>query len=130
MDLAKGVARKVGRVDASYTFVDGSTVGDITDSIRDRQILAEEGFISVVSVVNLHSKKVLSGPDIHARGFAEDESVFDGVRQEVTDALVKAMRDGADDTYQLQQVTRRVIGQWVSRRIRRRPMIVPVVVET
>lgn len=130
VDLVKGQARKVGRVDASYTFVDGSTIGDITESIRDRQILAEEGFISVVSVVNIHSKKVLSGPDIHARGFAEDESVFDGVRQEVTDALVKAMREGADDTYQLQQVTRRVIGQWVSRRIRRRPMIVPVVVET
>lgn len=130
VDLDHGKARKVGRLDASYIFVDGQTIGDITDSIKDRQILSEEGFISVVTVVNLHANKVVSGPDIHARGFAEDDSVFDGIRSQVADALVTAMRDGVDDTKRLQQVTRRTIGAWVSRKIRRRPMIIPVVVAT
>lgn len=56
VDLVDGRARKVGRVDASYIFVDGSIVGDITESISDRLILGEEGFISVVAVVNLHAR--------------------------------------------------------------------------
>lgn len=130
VDLAGGRAKRVGHIDASYIFVDGSTVGDITDSIKDRQILAEEGFISVVTVVSLQTKTILSGPDIHARGFAEETSVFDDVRQEVAAALAKSLEEGVDDIYRLQQITRRIIGQWVSRRLRRRPMIVPVVVAT
>lgn len=130
IDLNKGRARKVGRVDASYIFVDGSTVGDITESLVDRRILGEEGFISIVSVVSLHKRALISGPDIHARGFAEDSSVFDDVRLEVASALERAMSDGVDDIHRLQQVTRRVMGAWVSRRLRRRPMIVPVVVAT
>ncbi|TRY19003.1 ribonuclease J [Tessaracoccus rhinocerotis] len=130
VDLANGRARKVGRIDASYIFVDGSTVGDISESLTDRMILGEEGFISVVSVVSLHNKELLSGPEINARGFAEDPSVFDDVRRQVADALVKALKEGVDDTYRLQQVTRRVMGAWVSKRLRRRPMIVPVVVTT
>ena len=81
VDLTDGRARKVGRVDAAYVFVDGSTVGDITDSISDRLILGEEGFISVVAVVNFHSRHLIAGPDIHTRGFAEDGSVFEDVKR-------------------------------------------------
>ncbi|GAB3822497.1 ribonuclease J [Tessaracoccus terricola] len=130
VDLAKGRARKVGRIDASYIFVDGSTVGDISESLTDRMILGEEGFISIVSVVSLHNKELISGPEINARGFAEDPSVFDDVRRQVAEALIKSLKEGVDDTYRLQQVTRRVMGAWVSKRLRRRPMIVPVVVTT
>ncbi len=130
VDLAAGQARKVGRVDASYIFVDGSTVGDITDSISDRLILGEEGFISVVAVVSLHTRQVIGQLDIHARGFAEDPSVFDDIREQIVAELQRALDDGIDDSYRLQQVIRRSIGAWVSRRLRRRPMIVPVVVAT
>ena len=130
IDLAGGKARKVGRRDASYVFVDGSTVGDITESITDRRILGEEGFISIISVVSLHNRELVTGPEISARGFAEDPSVFDDVREQVAAALRSALADGADDTARLQQITRRVMGAWVSRRLRRRPMIVPVVVAT
>lgn len=130
VDLVDGKARKVGRVDASYVFVDGSTVGDSTEFISDRLILGEEGFISVVAVVSLHTRKVIGGLDIHARGFAEDPSVFDGVREQILGDLEQALDDGVDDVYRLQQVIRRTIGAWVSRRLRRRPMIVPVVVAT
>ncbi len=130
IDLAKGKAKIVGKVDCSYIFVDGSTVGDISEShLTDRRILGEEGFISVVAVVNLHAGKLVSGPDIHARGFVEDESVFDDIRAQITKAIEDALRDGVDDSHRLQQIIRRNIGRWVSSTLRRRPMIVPVVVE-
>ena len=72
---------------------------------------------------------MVSGPEIHARGFAEDESLFDEIKQPIVDALDAAVRDGVDDTYQLQQTVRRVVGRWVTEAHRRRPMIIPVVLE-
>ncbi|WP_040284164.1 ribonuclease J [Tessaracoccus massiliensis] len=130
VDLKNGKAKHVGSVDASYIFVDGSTVGDISESIMDRRILGEEGFVSVITVVDLHNRTIVSGPEIQFRGLAEDLSAFDEARGRVEEALQEAMRDGVNDTQRLQQVTRRAVGQWVSRRLRRRPMIVPVVVTT
>ena len=131
VDLARGRARVVGQLECGYIFVDGSTVGDIGDSeLTDRRILGEEGFISIVVVVNFHDNTIVSGPDIHARGFAEDDSVFDGIRTDLTQVLLQALADGVEDTYQLQQVVRRTIGRWVNNNYRRRPMIVPIVVAT
>ena len=131
IDLENGVARIVGKVDSGYIFVDGTTVGDISEaSLTDRRILGEEGFISVVVVVNTHASRIVSGPDIHARGFAEDDSVFDPVRPLITSALDEALAEGVDDSYRLQQVIRRRLGRWVSDTHRRRPMIIPVVIET
>jgi ribonuclease J len=131
IDLQRGVARIVGKVDSGYIFVDGTTVGDISEaSLTDRRILGEEGFISVVVVVNTHASRIVSGPDIHARGFAEDDSVFDPVRPLITTALEEALAEGVDDSYRLQQVVRRRLGRWVSDTHRRRPMIIPVVIET
>ena len=72
---------------------------------------------------------MLAGPQIHARGFAEQDAVFDDILPELTAALEDAARGGATDTHQLQQVMRRVVGRWVANRLRRRPMIIPVVVE-
>ncbi|PIE21589.1 MAG: RNase J family beta-CASP ribonuclease [Arachnia propionica] len=130
VDLHDGLAKKVGRIDASYIFVDGSTVGDLSESLNDRLVLGEEGFVSVISVVSVHSKTIVSGPEIHARGLAEEDSVFDEVREQVAQALAEGLRDGVDDQRRLQQICRRVLGQWVARKLRRRPMIVPVVVTT
>ena len=131
VDLVDGRARVVGKVDASYIFVDGSTVGDISEtSLTDRKILGEEGFISVVAVVNIHSTSLVSGPDIHARGFVEDDAMLEPVRRLIADALEEALRDGVDDVFRLQQVVRRTVGRWVSQTFRRRPMIVPVIVTT
>jgi ribonuclease J len=130
VDLVRGKARIAGKVDCGYVFVDGSSVGDIGESLlKDRRILGEEGFISVIVVVDSVSGKVSAGPEIHARGFAEDETVFDDIKQPVIDAINAALQEGVDDTYQLQQTIRRVIGRWVSNAHRRRPMIIPVVVE-
>ena len=131
VDLQHGKATVVGKVDAGYIFVDGATVGDISEAaLTDRRILGEEGFISIVAVVDTRTGKVVSGPDIHARGFVEGDKVFDAVRPQITQALESALSDGTDDTYQLQQVIRRRMGRWVNDTHRRRPMIVPVVVQT
>ena len=130
VDLVDGRAAVVGKVDCGYVFVDGSSVGDITESeLKDRRILGEEGFITVIAVVDSNTGKILNGPEITARGFAEDDSVFEELRPRLEDALTQAVQDGVDDTYQLQQVIRRVTGRWVSGRHRRRPMIIPVVLE-
>ncbi len=129
VDLARGRARVVGQLECGYIFVDGSTVGDIGDSeLTDRRILGEEGFISIVVVVNFHDNTIVSGPDIHARGFVEDDSVFDGIRSDLAQVLLTSLADGVEDTYQLQQVVRRTIGRWVNNNYRRRPMILPIVV--
>ncbi|GAB3023113.1 ribonuclease J [Nocardioides flavus (ex Wang et al. 2016)] len=130
VDLVDGVAKIVGKVDVGYVFVDGTTIGDISEaSMKDRRILGEEGFLSVIVVVDSVTGKVVSGPEIHARGFAEDETTFDEIKQPIVDALDASIADGATDSYQLQQVVRRVVGRWVNRAHRRRPMIIPVVIE-
>ena len=130
VDLVDGVAKVAGKVDVGYVFVDGTTIGDITESsLKDRRILGEEGFISVIVVVDSVTGKVVSGPEIHARGFAEDDSTFDEIKQPIIDAIDAAIADGVDDSYQLQQTVRRVVGRWVNRTHRRRPMIIPVVIE-
>ncbi|KAJ1684097.1 hypothetical protein LUZ63_020666 [Rhynchospora breviuscula] len=130
VDLVEGRAQVTGKVDCGYVFVDGASIGDVSEtSLKDRRILGEEGFVSVIVVVDSTSGKVISGPEIQARGFAEDEARFDDIRPGIVDALTKAVSEGTTDNYQLQQVIRRVVGRWVGNRLRRRPMIVPVVLE-
>jgi ribonuclease J len=130
IDLVDGLARVAGKVDCGYVFVDGSSIGDVTEaSLKDRRILGEEGFISVIVVMDSVSGKVSGGPEIHARGFAEDDSTFDEIKQPIIDALDALVREGVDDSYQLQQTVRRVVGRWVNSTHRRRPMIIPVVLE-
>ena len=78
VDLVDGRLTVAGKVDCGYVFVDGSSIGDVTESsLKDRRILASEGFISVIVVVDSVSGKVAGGPEIHARGFAEHDSTFD-----------------------------------------------------
>ncbi|SDS64614.1 ribonuclease J [Paraoerskovia marina] len=130
VDLVDGKASVVGAVPCGYVYVDGTSVGEVSDSeLKDRRILSEEGFVSIFAVVDTATGKVIAGPQILARGFAEDESVFDEIQPKVVEALEEAIAKGATDAHQLQQIMRRVVGRWVSNRLRRRPMIVPVVVE-
>ncbi|MEB7447619.1 ribonuclease J [Arthrobacter koreensis] len=131
VDLVNGKAKVVGAIDCGFVYVDGSSVGEITDTdLKDRRILGEEGFISVITVVNRSTGTIVSGPEIHARGFAEDDAVFNEIKPKISNALEEAVTSNRDHTaYQLQQVVRRVVGTWVNRRLRRRPMIVPVVLE-
>ncbi|GEB44665.1 ribonuclease J [Microbacterium testaceum] len=130
VDLRDGVAKVVGQMDIGFVYVDGSSVGEITDAdLKDRRILGEEGFISVIVVVDSATGKIVSGPDIHARGVAEDDKVFDSVKPKIAAALAEAAKSGVSDNHALSQVVRRTIGRWVNQSLRRRPMIVPMVIE-
>jgi len=130
IDLKDGIASVVGQIDIGFVYVDGSTVGEITDAdLKDRRILAEEGFISVFIAIDAQTGKIIVGPEIQARGFAEDDSVFDGVRPQIVKALLEAAHGGTHDQHGFQQVVRRTVGRWVNTQHRRRPMIIPVVIE-
>jgi len=130
VDLRDGVARMVGQLDIGFVYVDGSTVGAITDAdLKDRRILAEEGFISIFVAMDAQTGKVVVGPEIHARGFAPDEAIFDDVKPQIIKALADAAANGTRDTHAFTQVVRRTVGRWVNTQHRRRPMIVPVVIE-
>jgi ribonuclease J len=130
VDLVAGKATVSGVVDCGYVFVDGLTVGEVTEtSLKDRLILGDEGFISAVVVINSTSGKLVAGPEIHARGSGIDEAAFAEVRPLLEEALARAAAEGINDTYQLGQLIRRTLGKWVNSNYRRRPMIIPVVVE-
>ena len=130
VDLKNRKAKIVGSIPCGFVFVDGSSVGGVAeDSLKDRKILGEEGFISVVVVVDSVENKVVAGPEIHARGFSENDEVFDEVIPLIKTNLEEALNDNVYDINQLQKVVRRTTGKWVSDHHRRRPMIIPVVVE-
>jgi ribonuclease J len=130
VDLVGGVASVSGAVPCGYVYVDGSSVGAADETLlKDRRILRDEGFISVIVVIDSMTGKVIAGPEITARGFVEDDVVFDDVMPQLIKALDDATANGVTDTYGLQQVIRRSVGGWVGRKIRRRPMIIPMVVE-
>jgi ribonuclease J len=130
VDVKDGLANVVGAVEVHNVYVDGSSVGEVTDTeLKDRRILAEEGFVSVFAVIDSANGTVVSGPEVHARGIAEDDSVFEAILPEIKLALEDAAKGGGIDNHQLQQVMRRVVGRFVGTKLRRRPMIIPIVIE-
>ncbi len=130
VDLVNHEASVVGAVPCGFVYVDGQSIGDITEaSLKDRRILGEEGFISVIVVIDSQSGKIVAGPDIHARGFNEDIALFDDVKLKIEKALAAAVIDGINGTHQLSQIVRKTVGGWVGGEHRRKPMIVPVVIE-
>jgi ribonuclease J len=128
-DAGMRVARQVP---AGYLFVDG-IIGDVGQGVlRDRRVLAEEGVVVVVVTVDVKTGGILVGPEVITRGWVyapEAEPLLaecaDAVRQAVKEAFTK----GATDIEALQRVVRRAAGRFVNESTRRRPMIVPVVME-
>jgi ribonuclease J len=130
VDLHEGRIAVAGVVPAGYVYVDGASVGTADEALlKDRKILRDEGFISVIAVVDSTTGKVVAGPEIFARGFALDDEVFEDIQPKVLSALEEAVASGVTDSHALQQVIRRTVGPWVGRRLRRRPMILPTVIE-
>jgi ribonuclease J len=130
VDLIEGHARIVGHVPSRYVYVDGLAVGDVSESLlTERRILGDGGFISATVVIDSVTGKVVGEPAISAKGFSEDPTAFDPVIPLLTAALHRSAADGITDPHQLQQVVRRTVGRWVNDAYRRRPMIVPTVVE-
>lgn len=131
VDLYHGQAAIVGSVPCGYVYVDGTSVGEITeDELEKRRILSEEGFVSSFVVVDSSKNEVVSGPKIFLNAVAEAESDFAEVQVQIVRDLENAMLEGTKDSYQLQQRMRRTLGSWIGRKLRRRrPMIVPVVAD-
>jgi ribonuclease J len=130
VDLVGGRAQVTGKVHCGYVYVDGLSVGEVTESsLKDRRILGDEGFVSVVVVVDSSTGKLVAGPEIHARGSGIDEAAFSAVRPRIEEVLARAAADGISDSHQLEQLIRRTVGRWVSDNYRRRPMIIPMLVE-
>ncbi len=130
VDLVDGKASIVGAVPCGYVYVDGLEVGDVGEpTLKDRRILGEEGFISVTLAVDTVTGKVVGSPQIAARGFSDDPAAFDGVLPLLEDELDRAAAEGTSDPHQLGQQVRRALGRWVNDTYRRRPMIIPVVLE-
>ena len=128
VDLVDGAASVTGYLPVGFVYVDGSSVGDVTETeLKDRRVLGEEGFISIFVAVDIVDSEIVAGPEVHARGFGDEnlDPLVAKVRVEVESALAA----GVDDTHELQQRIRRAAGSWVNQTHRRKPMIVPVVVE-
>jgi ribonuclease J len=121
-----------GEVPAGYLYVDG-IVGDVGRGVlRDRRVLAEEGVVIVVVTVDARSGEVVAGPEIITRGWVyapEAESLLEEARKAVTVSLEEAAALGATDFDTLRRHVRQAAGRFVQERTRRRPMIVPVVME-
>ncbi|HZN18927.1 MAG TPA: ribonuclease J [Micromonosporaceae bacterium] len=130
VDLVDGRARRAGHVRSRYVYVDGLAVGDVGESLlTERRMLGDGGFIATTVVVDSVTGKVVGGPTVSAKGFSEDPAAFQPVVPLITEALDRAAEEGITDPHQLQQIVRRTVGRWVNEAYRRRPMIVPFVVE-
>jgi ribonuclease J len=119
-------------VPAGFLYVDG-IVGDVGHGVlRDRRVLAEEGVVVVIVAVDTESGKVLTGPEVITRGWVyapEAEDLIDEACERVADAVEQAFASGIRDIEGLEREVRRAAGRFVNERTRRRPMIVPVVME-
>jgi ribonuclease J len=130
VDLVDGLATITGKIPVGYVYVDGLEVGDIGDAtLKDRRILGEEGFLSILVAVDLELGKVVFGPEITARGFSDDPAALDPINAELVELVEKALADGTRDADALAHLVRRTVGRWVDREYRRRPMLMPMVVE-
>ena len=130
--LTDDVVRREGRVPAGYLYVDG-IVGDVGHGVlRDRKVLAEEGVVVVIVAVDVESGRIITGPEIITRGWVhapEAEDLLEECRQVVATAVTKSWRTEGRDIESLQRAVRRAAGKFVADRTKRRPMIVPVVME-
>jgi len=121
-----------GEVPAGYLYVDG-IVGDVGQGVlRDRRVLAEEGVVVVVVTVAARTGEIVAGPEIITRGWVyapEAESLIEEACKVIAVSLEEAAAKGATDFDTLRRHVRQAAARFVHERTRRRPMIVPVVME-
>ena len=133
MELNQKEAKITGRVQTGAVFVDGLGVGDVGNIVlRDRQHLSEEGIMIVVLTLEKHSNQLLAGPDIVSRGFVyvrESEDLMGEARITVEDALDECLRRKVTDWGKLKTVIKDSLGDFVWKKTKRRPMILPIIME-
>jgi ribonuclease J len=127
VELTREGVRIVDRIEAGVTFVDGLGVGDISDvALRDRRHMSEDGVVIVVTTL---ADGAVAQPELISRGFAESEELLSEMRQEAHEIVRELLEDDIREIKLLQEHLHDGIGQLVYDRTRRRPMILPVVVE-
>jgi ribonuclease J len=130
VELDRGEARIAGQVEAGVTFVDGLRVGDVADvALRDRRKLSEDGVLIVVTTLTLADGGEVASPELIARGFGEDPALLDELREEADRVVRELGAEHVTEIKLLQEHIHDAIGQIVYDRTRRRPMILPVVIE-
>jgi ribonuclease J len=132
LELAGGSLRRVGRVPAGYLYVDGVVGGVGQGVLRDRRVLAEDGVVMVVVALDASDGKVVVPPEIVSRGWLgadSEEEVVAEARAAAEAALAALERSDPLDLDAARRAVRRAVGRVVDARTKRRPMIVPVVLE-
>ena len=128
----KGADVERRAVPAGYQYVDGIT-GDVDQGVlRDRRTLAAEGFVVVIVTVDAASGEIVTGPEIVTRGWvfeAEAEALIEEAKAAVRTSIAAAAAEGATDADTLRRHARRALGKLINERTRRRPAIIPVVME-
>lgn len=126
-------ARKTGQVRTGAILVDGLGVGDVGNIVlRDRQHLAEDGIMIVVLTLEKHSSRLLAGPDIVSRGFVyvrESEDLMDEARIVVEDAIDVCLDKHITDWGKIKNVIKDSLGDFLWKRTKRNPMILPIIME-
>ncbi|MFW3464734.1 ribonuclease J [Streptomyces sp. 058-1L] len=130
VDLVDGRASVTGKVPAGYVYVDGMTVGGATEtSLKDRRVLAEEGVVTIVAIVDADTGALTEAPDFLARGFEHDDTTFEPVIPLIEKTLAAAAQEGIGDHHQLEQRIARAVASWAFRSHHRKPLIIPVVID-
>jgi ribonuclease J len=130
VELARGGARIVDKVDAGVTFVDGLRVGDVQDvALRDRRKLADDGVLIVVTTLASSDGGEIAPPELIARGFVDSEDLLDELRLEADRVVRELAAEHVVEIKLLQEHIHDAVGQIVYDRTRRRPMVLPVVIE-
>jgi ribonuclease J len=130
VELTRAGVRIVDRIEAGVTFVDGLGVGDVEDvALRDRRRLSEDGVLIIVTTVALSDGGEIAPPEVISRGVAEDEVLLDDLRDEADRIAMELAAGGITEIKLLQEHIHDGIGQFIYDRTRRRPMILPVVIE-
>ena len=126
-------AKVAGKVPTGGILVDGLGVGDVGNVVlRDRQHLAEDGILIVVMSLEKASGELIAGPDIVSRGFVyvrESDELIEEARMTVDDAIQNCLDRGVTDWGKLKSVTKDVLGEYVWKKTKRRPMILPIIME-
>jgi ribonuclease J len=127
VELSSSGVRIADHIEAGVTFVDGMGVGDISDvALRDRRHMSEDGVLIVVTTL---ADDGASAPELITRGFADDDELLSELRQEANDIVRELLDDDIREIKLIQEHIHDGLGQLVYDRTRRRPMILPVVVE-
>ncbi|HEY5478271.1 MAG TPA: ribonuclease J, partial [Gaiellaceae bacterium] len=130
IELTPKGASIVGEVESGVTLVDGLGVGDVADvALRDRRHLAEDGVLIVVTTLTSSDGNMVASPELIVRGFGEQDALLEEVKSEAVEILEDLLADDITEIKLLQEHLHDGIGRLVYDRTRRRPMILPVVLE-